>query len=215
MKKIFFFLFFVSGLTAQINSDGDFQIWNREIVNVHFSKQWTLYSFAESRIGDDASKLYEAFLHAELDYKAASWIAFGPGYRQAIIRAPINSNHWEPIYIPLVSVMLFFKLRDWEFSDRNRVQYEVAKSIPYPWLYRNRFRIVPPWSFTPLCINPFIDNEIFIYQGHGFVEDRLCSGLLFWLHDNLSGQLYYMCRFQKPNHWIHQNVLNISLLLAY
>lgn len=216
MKKFFLFFLLVSAGWAQIDKNGDFQIWTREIIKKHFNPTWAFLIMQENRIGDDASKLFHIFLHAQGIYKPTQWLGIAPGYRQSWRRFPLNSNHWLPEYSPLIDVTFVMRPGDWQFVDRNRVQYRVIDSDPSHWLYRNRFRIIPPWSFTRFCLNPFIDNEILFHQRFGFDEDRLCGGFLLWIYENLSGQLYYMCRFlKKEPHWIHTNVLNVTLLLAY
>lgn len=218
MRKFYLFLFCWVSTWAQINKNGDFQIWNREIFLQHFNPPWSWYVMWEGRWGDDASKLYHTILQAEVIYKPVKWLSIAPGYRQSLRRFPLNSNHWKPEYSPITDVICAARASGWEFVDRNRVQYIIFQSDPSHWLYRNRIRIIPPWNFSNHCINPFVDNEFFFRQDFGFNEDRLCGGFLIWIRGNLSGQLYYMARFQKnlnPTQWVHQNILNITLLFAY
>lgn len=219
MKKFWIFLLSWAGLYAQIDSNGDFQIWNREVIRQHFDSRWSWYLMSECRFGDNASKLFYTFLQVQGIYKPASWVAIAAGYRQGIRRFPFTGNQWKFEYSPLVDVTFVAKTHGWEFVNRNRCQYIIFQSDPSHWQYRNRFRIITPWSFSKFRITPFVDNEWFFMERHGYNQDRLCGGLMMLLRGNLSGQLYYMARFLKEDlpktHWVHQNVLNITLLLAY
>lgn len=216
--RFIFFLLTLSPLCAYVNQNGDFQIWTREYIRGHITPHWDISVMQENRIGDHASKPYHIFLQAQGIYRPAPWIGLAPGYRQSWRRFPLDSSRWRPEYSPMFDVMLRWHLGEWEFSDRNRVQYIIFQSDPAHWLYRNRFRIVTPWHFTRFCFTPFIDNEWFFQERYGFDQDRLSAGLMTWIYKNLSGQIYYMRRFEKTGadlHWIHQNILNITLLLAY
>lgn len=219
MKKIFTYLLLSSALFSEINSNGDFQIWAREIVKVHITPKWAFYELCEGRFGDNASKLYHTLMQVEGLYTPIPGITMGLGYRQSLRRYPLQSNHWKPEYSPLADVFIRTYLSDWELHDRNRVQYVIFQPLPRSrWLYRNRFRIVPPWNFTKYKINPFIDNEVFFFEQRGFNQDRLCCGLLMQFTNSCGGQIYYMARFEKrenPTYWVHQNILNLTLLLSY
>lgn len=201
---------------AQIDKDGDFQIWSREIVKKHFNPQWAFLFMQENRIGDDAKKIYHIYLQTQVIYNPVRWLGISPGYRQSWRRLPLNSTRWKPEYCPMLDMSFILRPGEWEFVDRNRVEYRILGSDPSHWIYRNRFRIIPPLRLTRFWFNPFVDNEIFIHQRYGFDEDRISGGLLMRVYENLSGQLYYTCRFQKKDlGWIHQNILNITLLLSY
>ena len=141
-------------------------------------------------------------------YVPTKWIAIAPGYRQAAIRFPLDSTHWEPEYSPLLDISFKWEAREWLFANRNRAQYIIFGPNPNRWLYRNRFRIMTPWHFTKFRFTPYIDNEWFFLQDFGFNQDRLVAGLMMILRGNLSGQLAYMRRYQKlVDQWIHQKFL--------
>lgn len=218
MKKFLIPLLFPFFLWSQIDRDGDFQIWNWDFVSKQITPEWSLLSYLEFRWGDNASKLYRTSLLLEAIYQPCPWLGLAPGYRQVWLRVPLNSDHWRPEYTPLADIYFFLTPSDWEITNRNRIEYRILENDPIRWVYRNRIRIVPPWNFTSLEITPFIENEIFIRESRGLNEDRLSGGFLMNLYENLSGSLFYMARFQKqrdPSQWIHQNVLNISLFLAF
>jgi hypothetical protein len=203
-------------LFAQVNKDGDFQIWTRYFLKKHFAPTWSATLYSELRWGDDASTLYLVIGQIQGTYSPLSWLSLSPAYRQSWRRFPLDSSHWEPEYRPMFDLTFKTPFAGWQISDRNRVEYIIFRSDPEHWVYRNRLRFVLPWSFAYRIFNPFIDNEIFIRQRLGFHEDRLSAGFLSLIYENLGGQIYYMARFQKAAAgWIHQNILVLSLLLAF
>ena len=217
LKKFFPLLLFPLALWSQIDRSGDFQIWSWNFVSYQINPEWMLLSMVEFRAGDDASKIYRTSLSVEPVYTPVQWIGLAPGYRQSWSRVPVNSKHWKPEYTPFGDLFFFLFPGKWELVNRNRIEYRIRKNDPIHWVYRNRLRIILPWAFTSLQINPFIENEIFIRQRRGLNEDRLTAGLLSNIYKNLSGEISYMARFQKQlsGTWIHQNVLNIVLFLAF
>ncbi len=220
LKKLFRYILvlFPLALSAQINRNGDFQIWCWNFAAKQFSPEWMLLSLFEFRVGDEASKFYRASFSIEPIYTPVKWLGLAPGYRQVGLRFPINSNHWKPEYTPFADVFFFLFPSKWQLIDRNRVEYRILDSDPVHWVYRNRIRIVPPRTFTSFQINPYLENEIFIRQRRGLNEDRLTVGLMSHIYKNLSGELSYMARFQKQHlsrDWIHQNILNIVFFLAF
>ncbi len=218
LKKFFTLLLLPCLLCSQVDKNGDFQIWSWNFAAKQFSPEWTLLTLWEFRLGNDASKFYRTSLSVEPIYTPVEWIGLAPGYRQAWLRDPVNSNHWKTEYTPFGDVFFFLFPGKWQLVDRNRVEYRIRKSDPIHWVYRNRLRVITPWSFTSHQINPFFENEIFIRQRRGLNEDRLTCGFLSNIYENLSGELSYMARFRKQHPsgtWIHQNVLNIVLFLAF
>ncbi len=216
MKRIFLFLVFTIPCLAEINSNGDFQIWNRNYLLNHINPQWSIRTVTEFRWGDNASKFYYTYLQSQFAYHPVHWINLAAGYRQIWRRHPVNSNHWRPEYSPLADITFDFRFAEWEIMNRNRLQYMLIKDDPHHWLYRNRFRLIFPWHPTSHKITFFADEEVFIRQGIGVEENRVSGGSFFSIHGNLAGQLFYTYRLLRgiPS-WTYQNVLNISLLLSY
>lgn len=217
LKGIALYLIFSAALLrGQIDKNGDFQIWNRYFFDIPIVTSLSSFTTIEFRYGDDASKLYLTYVQTQFLYKPFRWLKIGPGYRQYWQRSPLTSSHFEPGYSPLTDITFILRLASWEFRDRNRIQYIIFRSDPSYWLYRNRLRLIPPWSATRFQITPFIENEIFIRQGQGFHQNRTSTGFLFLMNKSIGGEVYYMLRFLKrePN-WTYQNVVNIALLFNF
>ena len=200
---------------AAVAGNGDIQLWTRSYFDGPISRQWDWQFVFETRWGNDASTLYYWYLQPQLFYQPAEWISIEPGYRQGFSKHLISDN-WVLEYAPLLDVVLMKTVAEWSFSDRSRWQYSQVGSVPWHWLYRNRFRIVsPPIVRSPL-IWLFTDNEIFWREKRGINQDRLSFGTMILLNETVGGELFYMDRFWKraPG-WIYQTVFNVRLDLFF
>ena len=197
---------------CHVNQNGDFQVWFRSEIWNYFSSQGFTLVEAEGRWGNNASKLFLTYIQGQIGYQPVPWFYIAPGYRQQFQRYPVVSNHWRLHYMPFIDATFFWPVT-MMLSDRNRLIYSMIDSIPAYWVYRNRLRFIMPWSFAYSRINPYIENEIFIHQGLGFNQDRAAGGFMIAITKNLTGRIYYMCRFNKNlSNWIHQNILGIGLV---
>jgi len=208
-------IFFPCLSWAEINQNGDFQIWNRNFAGVHLGKKWTFISQLEFRWGDDASTLYYTLLQPQLRYTPVPWLIIAPGYRQFWQRNLVKES-LRPGYAPVLDISFLILMQDWQIRDRSGIEYIIHRSNPNHFLYRNRLRIIPPWSFTRFGINPFIEDEIFIRERVGFEQNRLLAGLFYLLQKNTSGELFYMLRYLKTGRsWTYQNVLGLVILFSF
>lgn len=208
--------FFPLCLCAAVNSDGDYQFWQRNNFQYRFAKQWACLVSTEARIGDNVSKPYYCYVQPQLSYAPADWIVIAPGYRQVVKRYPSNSIHWIPEYIPMLDLTLKGDAKGWKIEDRNRLEYIITESSSYPWLYRNRLRVYLPLHWTRLDITPFVDNEIFLRQAEGLHEDRLEVGLRETYASGIFTETSYMARFQKgARGWIYQNVFVLAFSVIW
>ena len=216
-KLYLYFLYFLPAfLYPTINQNGDFQIWDRVFLEKPITEKWKFLTVIEQRWGDNATKLFFTYIQPQIAYIPAEWVIIAPGYRQVYQRYPVASNHWRPQYSPLIDVQFRVGFAGWKIEDRNRVQYRILKGDPSHWLYRNRFRITTPDFLQKPKMCFFTDNEVFWYQITGISEDRFSTGFMMHIYGNIAGDLFYMARFQKlGSEWIHQNILNISLLFAF
>jgi len=206
-------LFFLPVLAfAQINQNGDFQVWARSFNEVELNDTFGVQVWGEMRWGDNGSKLYFNYLQGQMVYRPAWWMFVAPGYRQVVRRLPTNSNHWAFQYVLLVDVaFVVWKYNGWEVRDRNRVEYIIVQTENNPWQYRNRLRLLAP-ELGGWCI-PYVENEIFWRQTRGINQDRVSGGMIVQFSEHVGSEVSYILRFQKrAEDWVHQNVLNLMLV---
>lgn len=208
-------IFFPAFAWSQVNRNGDFQIWDRTFFLKHLNKQWLSYSFIEFRFGDNASELYQYFIHTQMIYRPLPFLSIGPGYRQ-IWQKILTTGKWQTGESPLLDLAFVYRFKGWELRDRNRVQYVIFPHNPSHWWYRNRMRFVTPSFFETRNIAFFLDNEFFWRQTLGVNEDRLSAGFMFEMLKHLAGELFYMARFLKVDpHWNYMTILNIALVFSF
>jgi hypothetical protein len=202
---------------ARIDQNGDFQVWARSFTETELSDHWAVQVWGEMRWGDNASKLFYNYLQGQIVYRPAWWMFIAPGYRQGLRRFPLSSNHWEFEYAPIVDVaFILLQKAGWEVRDRNRVEYILFDSDPNHWLYRNRLRVITPWTFTGWNLNPYIENEVFWRQARGVNQDRVSTGFMMQFSEHVGGETSYILRLQKQETgWVHQNVLNLMLVMFF
>lgn len=211
MKKIFLF-FIPLWLFADIDSNGDIQFWQKSHFRYFFQEEWAFMLTTEVRFGDDVSKFYYCYLEPQLLYAPADWVSLAPGYRQVAKRHPTNSSHWIPEYVPMFDLVFNANANGWRFEDRNRFEYIITEDSPYPWLYRNRFRIFFPSQVCFLNMAPFVDDEIFWRQARGINENRGSLGFRQTYSSHVSTETVYTARFLKrDSKWTYQNVFLLWL----
>lgn len=216
MSKFFLCFLLPISCFATLNGNGDFQIWERLFWFKHFNPKWQCKLDEEARWGDSASFLYDIHLQIQIIYTPFSWARFSPGYRQVWKRT--NVTAWTPVYIPFFDFTWGVKGGGFEIKDRSRIEYTIHDSGVLPWMYSNRFRIVSPPLFQGKRgrLALFVENHFFWRQGQGVNEDRVSSGLLALLQDNVGGQFFYTERFLKREmDWIHNHVIQVSLLFSF
>ena len=102
------------------------------------------------------------------------------------------------------------------FEQRNRVQYQIFETGGERWLYRNRLRIISPWRWTKLRLNPFVGQEFFWEEGRGINQTRLTGGLFLHIHERFKLNFFYMMRHtRRGGDWARQNVFSAHIYLFF
>ena len=217
MKKILFFLLPLP-LFAHFYSKGDFQVWNTDTLNAHFSQNILFVGETEFRYGSKGHKIFYKHYQAGLSFTRSPYFLITPIYRMACHR---TNKKWKTLHEPILDITMQINHQSgWLISNRNRIQYGMyTKKEPSPqrWLYRNRLEILTPIRLMSKGIAPFISNEIFWRKAQGLDQNRLIVGLRIPYHTRTQLDLYYMkCSFKlPPKKWTHQNVLGLHFSLHF
>lgn len=213
-------------LSAFVNQNKDFQIWNHLGFEFTAPRQiWDKIDLkckptgtigirlnGETRIGNDASQLYLVYGQGQIFY-ANSSCDVAPGFRQTF---SISSLGWIPVYMPMLDVLFFHKLCTWNLDDRNRVFFNIFEQAPSSWEYRNRLRFISPELSTCFKLKWFIFDETFFLERTGFYQNRLASGLFLTLTSHTEGTLQYTRRHLKVlDTWTYQNILFLQLSFRF
>jgi len=219
MKKIvlsiFILITFITPvIAAPTFEDGDWQFWNTESIKGTINEKTAVYGEQEFRWGDGMSMYYYEHSQIQLDFKALEWLTISPAFREVY---EMNKNEdWYPEHQPQLNLTGKWKIfEDWTFEDRARFEYrffgEEGKSDV--WRFRNKFTLKSPWKWTPLKLNPYIADEIFVQEDKdGIYRNRLYAGLGMQFFKNLKGDLFYLWQVEdKSGDWLNTNILGLKL----
>ncbi|CCB88460.1 DUF2490 domain-containing protein [Simkania negevensis] len=214
MKKKFliFFLFPIS-LFATVGENGDFQIWNENIVHFKIDPRVTLAVSNEYRWGDNGRKLFYKHLQPTLACEINSYITLKPGYRTIWLRA---SKGWAIFYDPFFECILhLLQSQHVEISNRNRITYSITPNKlggKNAWQYRNRIHIYIPIKVRSYRFKLMLGDEVFFREGRGFSQNRAIAGFVFPRSERADFEFFYVYRNLKTraHQWIYHNVLRLS-----
>lgn len=203
LQLIFSLLILKSMGYAQVNHNGDFQIWEYLSVEKELVNSLSSRLIGVMRWGDDASRFYFAYGQWQLVYRKKC-IEVAPGYRQEYFRP---GKIWLDRKNPMLDVT-FFLPGKWRLEDRHRVIYHIREDLPSIFIYRNRLRLTTPEVDACLKLQFFIDDEIFYLEDLGFAQNRVSVGIFCGASSWVKGRAYYMYRnLKQGNIWTYQNVL--------
>lgn len=235
MKRLYFFLglFGIWGQSCLFCStftdgnitlkNGDFGIWNYDIITGAINDKLSLYGETTFRYEDNASFFYYFHEHLQLDWKICRFFSIAPAYRQMFVRAdPLffipNAQEWIPVYYPNFSFSEFWDSKFFHFKNRTLIAYEIVGGpLPNAWVYRDKFMITTLNQYTFLKLQLGIDGEIFIRQRQGIIEYRLSSQLSINAIPKLTfGLGYRFVSLKTPlGPWFNRNVLLINLIGSF
>lgn len=211
--SVFVLLVLGAKLEAQVNQNGDFQIWNYDSIEGKTGSVFGTRLTVEERWGDNASRLYFVYGQLQVVY-AKRWLEIAPGYRQEYFR---SAQKWQPSYTPMADIT-FFSTSPWQVADRSRIMYQIPQdaSVPSAWIYRNRLRLTSPALSSFLKPQFFIDEEAFFREREGFYQNRVSIGLFSTFTSFLQGRIFYIYRnLKQTSGWTYQNVLALHLYFSF
>jgi Protein of unknown function (DUF2490) len=219
MKIVNFFLFLLCPLSAfaTLNGNNDFQIWNKDTLELRLMEQGDFYGEFDCRFGDDASKLYYKHVHLQFLYRYNSFFTIGPGYRWIYT---LTNGKFALTTSPLLDLIFSLSRNGWRLDARNRLQLlDPSKHAEGDrrWLFREKLYFFTPWKWTSWHLNPYVTEELFFEQTKGFSQNRFYVGLALRPHRMVGGALFVMLRNLKnaSHHWTHQYVLGMNFSLYF
>jgi hypothetical protein len=193
---------------CQASARGDDEYWAKASLLIPIDEQWTFNFEEKLTFGDDGGRLDDHQADYCFNYAGlADWLILGFGYKQLFEKA---GDDWEVENRPLLNVTVKTKRSGWAFASRSRFEYRIPEEGDEAWRYRNKVAVMPPWTFTPLRIQPYAADEIFIDLDEGdFNQQRLYCGFFIPLHENIRLELFYLWKLdeQDDGDWHDTNVL--------
>jgi len=204
----------VPAFAAPKYEDGDWQFWTDATFKGAINDKFAVYGEQEFKFGDGMSQYYYEHTQLQLDFKTLEWLTISPAYREVF---EMNSKEvWYPEHQPQLNLTGKWTIfEDWTFEARVRGEYRMFGEAGKKDVWRNRdkFTLKSPWKWTPLKLNPYIADEIFIQEDKdGIYRNRLYVGMGMQFHKNIKGDLYYMWQTEdKTSYWLDYNVLGFKL----
>lgn len=218
-KMLFVFVLAAVVLFGAVNGrayeDGDFQVWHTEGQELVVMKGWKIPVEEEFRYGDDAGELYYHHYDVGISYDVCKSLTFGAYYRQIYEG---ENGKFKPEFRPHIDVTPKMELYGFKIENRNRLDYRLYDDNREDILqYRTRLLIKAPWKFTPLNIQPYVSDEIFVWlNGAVLRRNRLDAGVSLEVMKNIKGEIYYRLQStKKSGRWTDYNILGLKLKVAF
>jgi hypothetical protein len=185
----------------------EFEYWPKAFVRVPLDRQWQL-SFEEwLSFTDNVSRFKDSQTDVWLYYFGlADWLSVGAGYKRVYTKA---GDDWKIEDRPMLDAAAKTKLYGFGVTDRSRFEFRFPQGQDQVVRYRNRLTVTSPVTFTPLKIEPYVAEEVFItFDGQGFSQQRLYGGVFVPLHEKVRLELFYLWKLDKSeDDWHDTNVL--------
>lgn len=201
--------------SAYAYKDGDFQIWHTEAQDITLKEGTRVAVDEEFRYGNNAGELYYQHYDVGLAYDANKYLTTLISYRQIYDG---EKGKFKPEYQPNLNITLKCEVYGFKIEDRNRLELKFYDhKRPDAIEYRNRLTIKAPWKVTPLGIQPYVSDEIFVKMNSIAVSrNRFATGVTFDLIKNFKGDIYYMLQSTKKSGlWTDANILGLKVKLAF
>lgn len=225
MKKIEAFLlilflafsFFPSCLLASPPEDEDFSAWILTDLEHKFNDKWKMKLGKETRFREHAGISYFD-THIGAGYQTHPRLLLGADYiqaRQTRTQGKKDLWYWESR--PRVYATLQPKIRGFLFENRHMLETRFKQDTEDTLRYRFQTALTAPWKWTPLEIQPYVSNEIFLESNrNGLIQDRLIGGFRYKINQKISASLFYLRQFSKNNSaiWKDLNVLGTNFKLS-
>lgn len=185
----------------------EFEYWPKAIVRVGLDKQWQLGLEEWLTFNDNASRFKDSQTDIWLYYLGlADWLSLGAGYKRVYTKIP---DGWKTEDRPMLDIAAKTKVHGFGVADRSRFEFRFPEGQDFVTRYRNKLTITSPVTFTPLEIEPYVAEEVFInFDEQLFNQQRLYGGVFIPLHEKVRLELFYIWKLDKSgDEWHDTNVL--------
>ncbi len=207
------FLFLFAAVPAFALEDGDFQLWNTEVIEAKLNDSFKVKVEEELRFGEDVSILYYRHTDGGVTWKVTDGLDLGVNYRQLYEK---KKNKWKEENRPHINGTVKREWLGFKFKDRNRFEYRIKKGGDDTTRYRNKATVLFPLKWTKLDIQPYVADEIFVdFEGEKLNRNRLYAGFNAKLFKHFKTDIFYLWQTTKKNSkWINYNILSLKLKLV-
>jgi len=187
--------------------------------NFYFKKpldeKWTIESRSLFTSKQDMGDVFFGVVDLGLSYKTLDWLTIGASYRGAWFE---QSKGWGYESRPLINILAKTKWKDTFLSNRSRFEfrnYQYNKKDDVR--YRNETRLIAPYQFTSLKLQPFFEEEFFYsYNTTQIDMNWVTGGLMYQVNKNTRLKCGYRWHAQKlSGKWFNRHVLVTGLMMQF
>jgi len=216
IRKIMLIFTALSLTTTTFSQKNDFGIYYGIGGEIKLVRKLEMDIYTNVRTLDNASKIRQAFLEADLMYKLNKYLSAGAGYRLSAFYEDDESYH--PRHRWYSDVKGKFKTGDFDFSARIRFQQSFKTYFenendkdPYEEL---RFRLKALYNIPSFPVNPYLAAEFFMPVPRNpiktFDTRRYMAGTEYKISKKHSIELEYMYQHDFLPKEKSRNVLSIN-----
>lgn len=197
--------------------DEDFGIWNRNDVQKQMGDKFNIAIGEELRYRESFGLFYFD-THLVTSYRFFKRLAGGFDYLQIRhTRAFKKKDIWYWESRPRIHLTPSIEICGFLLENRNMLEFRFKQDAQDTIRYRNYTSLTAPYQWTPLELQPYVGNEIFIESNrNGMTLDRFYSGFKLHYFGPFYGAIFYLREFSKNNagSWKDQNFLGLNLRIA-
>jgi len=195
--------------------EGDFDYWAKASFVIPIKEDWQFKFAQKFGFTDEARRLDHQMQDYGVVYSGlADWLDLDFTIKQ---KACKEGDDWDRETRPLLNVTIKSTLFGCSLSNRSRIAYRDFEDDDDVWWFRHKIAVKPPVTFTPLEIQPYVAEEIFIQlDDEDFNGNRVYGGLYIPLHEQIRLELFYAWHLsEEEDSWHDTNILGSYIRFAF
>ena len=209
---------FAPWAAASLAKDEDFGSWNTYDIEKKLNKQWKIMAGEELRFREH-NGIYYTETHVATNYQPSKYLALGALYLEnRASRTKKNAEIWSWESEPRIHMTPQLPIYGFLLENRNMLAFRWRQESKFAMVYRNMTTLTSPWKWTPLELQPYSANEIFLETNrNGMIEDRFYSGFKAHWWGPFYGSIFYLRQSKKDalGKWTALNILGTSLKFVF
>ena len=203
---------------ASVYADGDVRFWHTDTVKGNLNDNLVAAVQTEFRWNEDDFYYNHEDLSLTYHCQTWDWLYLTGSYRHYFSYSAATSS-WSDTAEPNVGATVKWVWQDFKLSNQFRYAYKSPENGDDFSEFRDHLKIVSPWKFTPIEINPYIGNFVY-YRDNGteWGENRFYAGVSFNIYGPVKGCLYYLLQSVDANtddDWNHDHNIGTSLNVKF
>lgn len=196
--------------------EGGLEYWAKAVVEIPVTEHWEFSFDGRLTFDDDARRFADHQEDYVFAYSGlADWFAVGLGYKKKFDK---EGDNWQAEDRPYLNLIVKGGLGGLRVGSRSRFEYRDVEDEDPVWRYRNKITVRPPVTLTPLKIQPYVADEIFVnFDEEDFNQHRLYGGFFVPLHERIDLELFYIWKLDEEpdNSWHDTNVLGSFIYFRF